>query len=175
MLVETKGTDVLADVLNSLKLRGRLFCRCELSAPWAIGFPAGVFSHFHVIARGNCWLRLDGQADAIALEEGDLLLVTRGHRYQLSDDPSTPPVPLPDLVGDSRGGLRAVLQHGGGGQAVALICGGFEFDAPGSTQEAPSGATWCRDLDCRLSFRSMSTSIPPAASCEREAVPVRAR
>jgi hypothetical protein len=85
-IVEHRGTDVLADVLDSLKLRGRFFCRCELSAPWALGFAARVFAHFHVIENGTCCLQLQGEADAVALEEGDLLLVIpRGHGYQLSD------------------------------------------------------------------------------------------
>jgi Cupin len=69
MLMDTTGTDVLADVLDSLKLRGRIFCRCELSAPWALGFAAGNFSHFHLIGRGHCWLRLQRKGDAIALKE----------------------------------------------------------------------------------------------------------
>jgi AraC-like DNA-binding protein len=130
LLLDATGTDVLADVLDSLKLKGRIFCRCELSAPWALGFAAGDFSHFHVIERSTCWLRLQEQTDAVRLEEGDLLLVTRGHGYQLSDDPSTPPIPLRDLIGDSQGGLRAMLRHGGGGEVAKLICGSFEFESP---------------------------------------------
>jgi Cupin len=100
LLLDTTGTDVLADVLDSLKLRGRIFCRCELSAPSALGFAAEDFSHFHVVERGRCWLRLQGKADAVALEKGDLLLVTRGHGYQLRDDPKTPATPFKEVVGD---------------------------------------------------------------------------
>ena len=128
LLLDTSGTDVLADVLDSLRLKGRIFCRCELSAPWAIGLAAGDFSHFHIIERGTCWLRLHGERDAIALEQGDLLLVTRGRGYQLSDDPGTPPIPLEDLAGGSEWGLHAVLRHGGGGNAANLLCGAFEFE-----------------------------------------------
>ena len=130
-LLEHEGTDVLADVLDSLKLRGRLFCRCELSAPWALGFAAGDFAHFHVIAGGPCCLQLQGEAGAIALGNGDLLLVIpRGHGYQLSDDPRTPPIQLAEIVGKSQGGLRAVIRHGEGGLATNLICGAFEFQGP---------------------------------------------
>jgi AraC-like DNA-binding protein len=130
LLLDATGTDVLADVLDSLRLRGRLFCRCEFSAPWGLGIAEGDFSHFHIIERGNCWLQLQGEADAIELDEGDLLLVTRGRGYRLSDAPDTPPVPLADLVGGARGGPRVVLQHGGGGRAASLICGAFDFGGP---------------------------------------------
>jgi AraC-like DNA-binding protein len=130
MILDTTGTDVLADVLDSLKLKGRIFCRCELSAPWAIGFARGNFSHFHVVERGACWLRLRGERDAVALQEGDLLLVAPGHEYQLSDEPTTLPVPLEDVAGSSARGLHAVLRHGGGGNAANLLCGAFEFESP---------------------------------------------
>ena len=130
LLLDATGADVLADVLDSLRLRGRLFCRCEFSAPWGLGIAEGDFSHFHIIERGTCWLQLQGEADAIELEEGDLLLVTRGRGYRLSDAPDTPPVPLADLFGSARGGPRAVLRHGGGGRAASLICGAFEFGGP---------------------------------------------
>jgi len=126
--LEHQGADVLADVLDSLKLRGRFFCRCELSAPWAIGFGAGFFSHFHVITSGSCWLKLEDESAPIALEEGDLVLVfPRGSSYQFCDDPRTPPIPLTEIVGNSRGGLRAVIRHGSGGRKAGLICGAFEF------------------------------------------------
>jgi AraC-like DNA-binding protein len=130
LLLETGGTDVLADILDSLRLKGRIFCRCELSAPWALGLPAEDLSHFHIIQRGNCWLRFHGERDAIALVAGDLLLVIRGRGYQLSDDPGTPPIPIEDLAGGSKWGLHAVLRHGGGGNAANLLCGAFEFEAP---------------------------------------------
>ena len=128
---EHQGTDVLADVLDSLKLRGRFFCRCELSAPWALGFAGGFFAHFHVISSGSCWLKIQDGSDPVALEEGDLVLVIpRGAGYQLSDDLSTPPIPLSELVGKSLGGLRAVIKHGEGGRETGMICGAFEFRGP---------------------------------------------
>jgi AraC-like DNA-binding protein len=129
-LLDTTGADVLTEVLDSLRLKGRIFCRSEFSAPWAIAFTTGDFSHFHIIERGACWLRPGGDHEAIALEEGDLLLVTQGHEYQLSDEPATPPVPLERAAGSFEWGLHAVLRHGGGGDATSLLCGAFEFESP---------------------------------------------
>ena len=143
--LEHQGTDVLADVLDSLKLRGRFFCRCELSAPWAIGFGAGFFSHFHVIASGSCWLKLEDGTAPVALEEGDLVLVMpRGAGYQLCDDPRTPPIPLTELIGGSRGGLRAVFRHGAGGRETGMICGAFEFRGPRAEASLAVLPKWIR-------------------------------
>src|SRR5262245_35407664 len=130
VLLDTTGTDVLADVLDSLQLKGRVFCRSELSAPWAIGFAPGDFSHFHIIERGTCWLRLHDARDVVALDAGELLLVTQGHDYQLSDEPGTPPVPLAQIARSAEYGLHPVLRHGGGGAAASLLCGAFEFGSP---------------------------------------------
>jgi len=143
--VEHQGTDVLADVLDTLKLRGRFFCRCELSAPWAIGFGAGFFSHFHVITSGSCWLKLEDGSAPIAVEEGDLVLVIpRGSGYQFCDDPSTPPIALTELIGNSRGGLRAVIRHGSGGRKTGLICGAFEFRGPRADASLSVLPKWIR-------------------------------
>jgi hypothetical protein len=58
VLAEVESTDVLTDVLASLRLRGRLFCRSELSSPWSLSLPAGDDAHFHVVERGGCWIRV---------------------------------------------------------------------------------------------------------------------
>lgn len=143
--LEQQGTDVLADVLDSLKLRGRFFCRCELSAPWALGFGAGFFSHFHVITSGSCWLQLQDGTAPVALEEGDLaLVIPRGSGYQLCDDLRTPPIALEQVIGNSRGGLRAVIRHGAGGPETGLICGAFEFQGARADSSLAILPPWIR-------------------------------
>lgn len=144
-IAEYEGADVLADVLDSLKLRGRFFCQTELSAPWSIGFAGGFFAHFHVVERGTCWLKIDGVSDTVVHKEGDLVVVIpRGQGYQLSDRPGTPPVPLTELIGDSQGGLRAVIKHGGGGPQTELICGAFEYQGPQANSALAVLPLWIR-------------------------------
>lgn len=144
-ITEYEGEDVLADVLDSLKLRGRFFCQTELSAPWSLSFAAGFFAHFHVVERGTCWLQTDGVSGAVAHEEGDLVLVIpRGQGYQLSDRPGTPSVPLTELIGNSQGGLRAVIKHGGGGSRTELICGAFEYQGPQANAALAVLPLWIR-------------------------------
>ncbi|MFN7999868.1 MAG: cupin domain-containing protein [Acidobacteriota bacterium] len=91
-------SDVLTDVLKTLRLRGRVFCCSELSAPWALSLPESGYAHFHVIERGGAWLRLAGETQAHLLASGDLVIVPHGRGHVLSDSPNTKPVPLRQLI-----------------------------------------------------------------------------
>ena len=78
--------DVLSDVLGTLGLRSRLFCRSELVAPWAMAFPAGNLAHFHIVERGGAWVELEGSSDngsdgCRKAEEGFWLSGYAGRRY----------------------------------------------------------------------------------------------
>src|SRR6266498_3300928 len=82
-LVEFGGSDVLADVLDAARVRGRIYCRGEFSAPWAIRFTAIDISHFHVIESGACWLRIDNGGETTRLTANDLVVIPRGHTYEI--------------------------------------------------------------------------------------------
>ena len=97
-LIEPDGTDVLADVLYSLQLRGRIFCRCDFGAPWSFGVTSNGAGHFHLVEHGHCWFALASVPSGVLLEQGDLILPLRGSPYAMSDDLGTPTVPLSDGV-----------------------------------------------------------------------------
>lgn len=124
--------DVLSDVLSTLGLTTRVFCRSELTVPWAMSLPASSFAHFHVVERGACWLRLGEGDDPLALSAGDLVVIPQGRGHLLADSPERPGVPLQRLLEKraSSGGC-AVIQHGGGGPRTTLICGSFQVARPG--------------------------------------------
>ena len=64
-------SDLLSDVLKTLRLRGALFLRGEFTEPWGVGAPGadgmaemlrpgqGNMVVFHIVSRGRCWIRLD--------------------------------------------------------------------------------------------------------------------
>ena len=120
------SADALTEVLNSLRLRGQVFCFSELSAPWSLDLPPSQFAYFHVIERGGGWLKLKGEKKALALASGDLVVVPHGQGHFIGDHPKTPPLTLEQFwsLVDNQG----LVRYGGEGAETRLICGAFRFD-----------------------------------------------
>ena len=125
------GDDVLSSVLRSLRPRGHVFCRAELSAPWGLEFVAREFAHFHVVEEGSAWLRLKDQEAPRPVAQWDLVLIPPGGGHVLTDTPDTTPVPLGSLVKPrEEGGHHELLRFGGGGHLTRLVCGSFRLGPP---------------------------------------------
>jgi AraC-like DNA-binding protein len=127
LIAKVEIADVLTEVLSTLGIQGRLFCRSELSAPWSLGLPPSDFAHFHVVERGEAWIQPEGESAATALGSGDLVIIPHGGGHVLCDSWETPPVPLDRLVHENHAGYP-LIRHGGGGEETHLICGSFQFE-----------------------------------------------
>jgi len=123
--------DALTDVLNMLRPRGRVFFCSEMSAPWAISLPASSYSHFHVVERGQAWLRVEGAMQATPLASGDLVILPHGNGHVLADNPKTKPVPINRLI-KGKVSSPCSVRHGGGGAQTLMACGSFQFEYVGN-------------------------------------------
>ena len=122
------AVDVLSDVLAHVGLTTRVFCRSELSAPWAMALPASGYAHFHAVERGSCWVQVDRGGKPLALSAGDLVVVPHGLGHRLSDAPGRRALPLEALLANKQGsGACTYVEHGGHGPRTSLICGSFQF------------------------------------------------
>ncbi|MBX2858270.1 MAG: cupin domain-containing protein [Cellvibrionaceae bacterium] len=64
----------MGETLYSLHLNGLVYAHSELTAPWGIEMPHMVGKMmFHIVTRGDCWLRLPGN-DLLCLKPGELEL-----------------------------------------------------------------------------------------------------
>jgi AraC-like DNA-binding protein len=118
--------DVLTDVLDMLKPRGRVFCCSEVSAPWAMSIPGDGYVRFHVIERGGAWLKMEGAKQVTPLASGDLVIVPHGKGHVLADSPKTKPIPIHRLI-KGKTDSNILLQHGGGGAQTLMTCCTFQF------------------------------------------------
>ena len=125
-------TDVLTDVLTTARMGGAVFARTEARAPWGLHFAGSPRADFHIVYRGTCWLRLDGEPGPVQLFQGDVVLLGRGTGYTLCDDPKTPAEEFAALAAGGGAGPAASVAVGGSGAGAGLVCGSYTFDADGS-------------------------------------------
>jgi AraC family transcriptional activator of mtrCDE len=122
--------DVLTDILNSLRLKGHLYFRTELTAPWGIHVPfAPNVARFHIVIRGSGWLKVEGQPDYMAMANGELVVIPHGAGHDILDGPATPSRSLDEVLAEVSYAGNGPLIYGGGGVGCSLVCGEFAFDS----------------------------------------------
>jgi len=123
--------DVLSDILNIVTLKGSLYFRTQFAPPWGVNVPKySNVARFHLVTRGQCWVRVAGDTERFAMNAGDLIVVPHGAEHDLSDAPDTP-IESFDYVVDASGfNGSGALVYGGEdtGAPACLVCGHFAFD-----------------------------------------------
>ena len=128
--------DLLGDIFSAIRMRGSVYFRAQLHAPWAVGMPRlGRGVRFHLALEGDCYVGVEGAAEPVRLETGDMVVIPHGAPHVLSDRPGRRPVSVDELVRRSGYTGAGVLVHNerssGGGRADAeLVCGHLQFEEP---------------------------------------------
>lgn len=134
--------DALADVLRMLRLRGGVFVEVEIGAPWCVysqvgpedcveftPLPREVIA-YHYVCEGRMALQVDGDAEALQLDAGDLVILPRNHRHRIGSDLAVPPMPVEKLEHQPGGEGVLRLTHTGMGPATRFFCGFLGHDTP---------------------------------------------
>lgn len=125
--------DILSDILSRMQLTGTLYFRTSFTSPWSIKVPSfEKVSRFHYADRGRCLVRIEDQPDPVLLEQGDLIIITRGAAHTLFCDPTTEnqAVTLDQVVEESGFTGSGTLVYGPTGtqHETQLVCGHFAFN-----------------------------------------------
>jgi AraC-like DNA-binding protein len=119
--------DILAEVLDRVRLGGTLLFHFELGRPWSLGLAQRPYALFHYLSRGSATLALE-QGEELRMTEGDFVVLTRGEPHVLYSDSRTKPL----LINLHRPPAHlGVVRHGGGAQPLStMICGNFTVARP---------------------------------------------
>lgn len=122
--------DALTTILDSVRMRGSVFSRAQLNAPW--GVESGTTSQgiFHAVVNGRVHARLADGNDEVVLNKGDIVMMPFGHNHLLTDTASTPTRPIGDLTTTDEAGMGHLVVEGNGPE-TSLICGTVGFDTGG--------------------------------------------
>ncbi len=120
--------DILAEVLDRVRLGGTLLFHFELGHPWSLALPQRPYALFHYLSCGSATLAL-GQGREIRMTAGDFVVVSRGEPHEIYSDRGTTPFSVMDL--DRSSAHLGVLRHGGIAQPFStMICGKFTVARP---------------------------------------------
>jgi|SRR5580698_3646858 AraC-like DNA-binding protein len=120
--------DILAEVLDRVRLGGTLLFHFELGHPWSLALPQRPYALFHYLSRGSATLAFE-QGREIRMTEGDFVVVSRGEPHRIYSDRRMKPFSVLDL--DRSSAHLGVVHHGGNGQPYCtMICGKFTVARP---------------------------------------------
>ena len=125
--------DILSDILSRMQLSGTLYFRTSFTPPWGVRVPSFEnVSRFHFVHKGGCFVRIENESDPVLLEQGDLVIITRGAAHTLYCDPKTESqaLTLDQVVENSGFTGSGTLVSGdlGTSHETQLVCGHFAFD-----------------------------------------------
>jgi AraC-like DNA-binding protein len=119
-------SDVLAQALTLIRLRGELVYSAHLGAPWGIQFDAGPL-HFHFVELGSAWV-IPSEGDPLRIDAGDLVLLPHGRGHAIVDALDSTVESIDKLAPHHFNRQDLTLRAGGGGQPSRLVGGFFRFD-----------------------------------------------
>ncbi|WP_308915710.1 AraC family transcriptional regulator [Jannaschia sp. LMIT008] len=139
--------DLLGDIFETLRLRGRLSFVAELRAEDAVAVPAErQVVRVHLVRHGACTVAVPGH-DPVALAQGDLALIPHGAAQVLrGGDAIGEPMPLVALL-DAGALIDGVLRTGDGLVGASLLCGYCEADGGHPILEALPPAMVLQERD----------------------------
>ena len=125
---DEQGSDVLSDVLDTMRLSTVMYGRFELYAPWGVQFCSSPGAHIVLLARGSARLEVEGVEGAVTLSAGDLALLPHGGGHTLRDAEGSP---LHILGQGECKRVRGIgpIQLGGNGARTTLVAGSFRLGA----------------------------------------------
>lgn len=121
------SNDPFSAILDLIDARAVCAGGFTAGGDWALAFPPPDKLKFLVIARGCCWLTVEGTANPFQMREGDVLMLAAPRGFVAASDPALSPRPASEVFGAATSGIHAV----GDGDEV-LFLGGHVDVASGS-------------------------------------------
>lgn len=119
--------DAISDILATTRLGSVLLAQLRTrGSDWGCAMERRDTAAFHVVAEGVCWLQLAGQ-DPVQLLPGDCVLLLHGKQHAFTGTADGDAVRYSKLSADYEPGPDGVMDLGGEGPLVRVICGKFHY------------------------------------------------
>lgn len=106
------NADPFSDILKLTNAESLVTGGFTAGGEWAIRFPAPDKIKFFAVVKGWCWVRIDGEAEPIRFDTGDVGLLAARRSFVLASGPDVAPVEAMDVF-SAAGKTTAQLGDGG--------------------------------------------------------------
>lgn len=113
--------DPLSDVLSLLKLHSYMAGGFEAGGDWSLAFGQHEGIKCYAAVSGECWLAVEGVAEAVHVQSGDCFLLPRGRAFRVASDLALAPVDALTTFPPVRDG--GITCYNGGGDFLSV--GGY--------------------------------------------------
>ena len=121
------GMDILAQVLDRVRLGGTLLFHFELGHPCHLALPARPYALFHYLSQGSATLALE-HGQEVEMTAGDFVVITRGEPHVFYSDRKVEPLRIIEIDRSQRLGI---ISHGSDAKPRSvMICGNFSVSRP---------------------------------------------
>ncbi|WP_454726498.1 MULTISPECIES: AraC family transcriptional regulator [Cupriavidus] len=110
-------TDLLSEILKLADAQPAVAGGFSAGGAWAIRFPQPDKLKFFALLKGRCWLRVDGTAEPVRAEQGDVLLLSGQRGFVLASDLDLAPLDAATLFG---GSINKTARLGEGDDCVQI-------------------------------------------------------
>ena len=119
--------DVLADVLDMLRVRGAVTAYARAHAPWGMSLHREPGATFHAVTAGSCWIRVAG-ASPRELHAGDVVLLPTGAAHVMASAATGPSRSWDQITKGLAPNADGEIVIEGSGASTRLICASYRYD-----------------------------------------------
>jgi AraC-like DNA-binding protein len=122
------GGDVASELLRDVRIESSVLCRSVMGAPWGFGVAGRDLGSFHMVLSGRGVLEVEGAAEPVSLEPGDVVVLPIGDVHWVKDAPTTRAPWLTSIL-DRHDIVDGELRFGGDdGPTTEIVCGVFALE-----------------------------------------------
>lgn len=114
------AVDPFSDILSLANPQSVISGGFVAAGSWAIRFPKFDKLKFSALVKGSCWLVVDGEADPVLAEAGDVFLLSTQRSFVLASDLSATPIEAASVFSPN---VSEIVKLGGGDDCLQI--GGF--------------------------------------------------
>jgi len=131
---------IVPQILDLVRLSGAIFFRSDFRSPWDYSSPSmvelaaalpgdvGSLVMFHIVAKGQCWVALDG-GTRHDLSRGDVVVMPYGDAHSWGSYEHAESVPVVSLLPPQPWTRLPHVEYGGDGVETKVVCGYLQGDA----------------------------------------------